>query len=298
MNIAPMVCVLPLLLTIISCSSNNATQELTLSEPEDTAPSLAGKWHITSFTGRDGSIENISARAEWALSFNVDNSIQMQSIWVEHGPCDGYSFEYTFNDNTLTRLGDINSPDGGCTASASIELFDEERLLNQMFRESKTFTTDFSNGESLSISSGFNEVLHLKKEPFIAENIIDRLWTLDSVIDESGTIVDVYQEPGFEFTLQFSAAVPTSAYNPMRRFTEVVGINVCNHFGGGYAIRGFLLGFTQLAHDDQDCERALEPVPRLVNQVLQHNGSLLVDLSGDTLTLESSTDILLVYKEL
>ena len=89
--------------------------------------------------------------------------------------------------------------------------------------------------------------------------IQDRTWSLFAVQDDSGNQIQFAREPGIEYKILFSTELVT--LRNLGTFTAVMGIDVCNFFGGGYTLIDGLLTIIGSGTDEGFCEPAPLPIP-------------------------------------
>ncbi len=128
--------------------------------------------------------------------------------------------------------------------------------------------------------------------------IQDRVWALFAVQDDSGNQIQVFQEPGFEFSMAFfSDFITIDAQEQEVR--PVGGINVCNVYNASYTLMDGLLTLTNGGQDDRDCERGGEIIPLIFWNVLFGSGGIsMLSINTETyvLTITSGNNEVLFFR--
>lgn len=126
--------------------------------------------------------------------------------------------------------------------------------------------------------------------------ILDRVWLLSAVQDNTGNQTLVFQEPRFEFIIEFTSDIRTFMFQGEQ--PVVRGINACNLFLGPYSLIDGLLTIGGLSQDEDDCLRPLDPIRSVVDNVLIFaNDNLMVSTNpeGNMLTIASGTNAVLFF---
>ena len=128
--------------------------------------------------------------------------------------------------------------------------------------------------------------------------IQDRTWSLFAVQDDSGNQIQFAREPGIEYKILFSTELVT--LRNLGTFTAVMGIDVCNFFGGGYTLIDGLLTIIGSGTDEGFCEPAPLPIPFIFTSVLfgsdGQTSMLSVNTEIDVLTITSGTNEALFFE--
>lgn len=155
-------------------------------------------------------------------------------------------------------------------------------------------TTLFSvTGCSTSNESSIEENVGTTNDP-----MRDRTWTLTAVQDNTGNVTPVAQAADFEFTLRLSSQLVPPGGDVMQAIESVGGMNVCNHYSGGYTLENNVLSLVSVSEDARDCERAAEPAARQFGRVLfTSSHAAMISLENDRLVIASGDNEQLIFTQ-